>query len=334
MSGVKCTSKCGKLKKRICLLLALQMMFLLSSCGNTSYEVPYGSTGSVSGFNVVEKSNSLIIPSFAQDLCITTGNLNVDTVDMSGATAALLCDVNQLEVLYAKNPHERLYPASLTKVMTALVAIKYGSMDQTLTATNTVNITEPGAQLCGVKAGDRMTLNQALHILLLNSANDVAMLIAENVGGTVDNFIQMMNEEAKALGATNTCFVNPHGLSDDNHYTTAYDLYLIFNEAVKHEKFMEIIQMSSYETTYYDRNGANKDFSCQTTNWYLRGNASAPENITVIGGKTGVTNAAMHCLLILSRDASGAPYISVILKSESRDLIYKQMTELLNKIEK
>ena len=202
------------------------------------------------------------------------------------------------------------------------------------TATESVIITESGAQLCGLKVGDRMTLNQALHILLLNSANDAAMLIAENVGGSVDNFLKMMNEEAKALGATNSSFVNPHGLSDDNHYTTAYDLYLIFNEAVKYEKFTEIISMTGYETSYTDKKGKTKEFTCRNTNWYLNGNATAPENITVLGGKTGATSAARQCLLIYSKDTSGAPYISVILKSESRDILYKQMSELLNKINK
>ncbi len=331
---MKCTNRIIGLQKSLCIILTVIMMIAFTACGNVAYDMPYGSNDSISGFNVVEKSNSLIVPSFAEELCIVTGNVPAEDIDMSAATAALLCDVNKQEVIYSKNPHERLYPASLTKVMTALVAIKYGSMDQTLTATSSVNITESGAQLCGLKAGDRMTLNQALHILLLNSANDVAMLIAENIGGTVDRFIEMMNEEAKALGATNTSFMNPHGLSDDNHYTTAYDLYLIFNEALKYEKFTEIIQMSNYETSYYDGDGNTKEFSCQTTNWYLRGNAGIPENITVIGGKTGFTNAAQHCLILLSRDTTGAPFISVILKSESRDIIYAQMTELLNKISK
>ena len=125
-----------------------------------------------------------------------------------------------------------MYPASLTKVMTALVALQNASPDTVLTATDSVKITESGAQLCGLKAGDTMTLDQALHILLMYSANDAAMLIAENIGGSVDHFVEMMNEEAQRLGATNTSFANPHGLSDDNHYTSAYDLYLIFNEEV------------------------------------------------------------------------------------------------------
>ena len=181
-----------------CLVLALVLVLGMTACGNTAYDMPYGSNDSVSGFNVVQKDNSNVVPVFAESLCVINGNMLSADVDMSTATSALLCDVNKSEVLYSKNPHERLYPASLTKVMTALLAIKYGSMDQTMTASSSVNITESGAQLCGLKVGDRMTLNQALHILLIYSANDVAMLIAENVGGSVENFIQMMNEEAKA----------------------------------------------------------------------------------------------------------------------------------------
>ena len=331
---MRCSNNKIQKKKMYCIVLALVLVLGMTACGNTAYDMPYGSNDSVSGFNVVQKDNSNVVPVFAETLCVINGNMLSEDVDMSTATSALLCDVNKSEVLYSKNPHERLYPASLTKVMTALVAIKYGSMDQTMTATSSVNITESGAQLCGLKVGDRMTLNQALHILLIYSANDVAMLIAENVGGSVENFIQMMNEEAKALGATNTNFMNPHGLSDDSHYTTAYDLYLIFNEAVKYEKFTEIISMSGYETSYTDKNGKTKEFNSCSTNWYLNGNATSPENVTVLGGKTGVTTAAQHCLLIYSKDTSGAPYISVILKSESRDVIYKQMSELLNKINK
>ena len=191
-----------------------------------------------------------------------------------------------------------------------------------------------GPRLFGVKKGDTMTLDQALHISLINSANDVSVMIAEGIGGSVDNFVEMMNEEALRLGATNTHFTNPHGLSADNHYTTSYDLYLIFNEAIKYELFNEIIHMTSYSTTYYDKDMEPKEFSCNTLNWFLRGDYEAPENITVVGGKTGTTNAAGHCLVLLSKDTSGNRYISVILRSESRDVLYSQMSDMLSLITK
>ncbi len=330
---MRCTNKKKRFLSFCSLFIAITC--LLSGCGSLTYELPYTSSSNISSFNAFSGLNSEIADAFSSDICIITDNImNDEQVDMSEAGAAVLVDIDNAQALYSKNAHDRLYPASLTKVMTALVALKYGSAEQVLKATNTVNITESGAQLCGLKSGDTMTLNQALHILLINSANDVAMLIAENVGGSVEHFIELMNQEALLLGATNTNFVNPHGLSDINHYTTAYDLYLIFNEATSHQLFREIIQMTSYETTYYDQTGAGKDISVKTTNLFFRDQYKAPDNLTIIGGKTGTTNAAGHCLILLSKDAQGSYYISVILSSSKKEYLYPEMIDLLNEIKK
>ena len=281
----------------ICLILTAVLGFGCAGCGQNAYDMPYDPDAAVSGFNVISRQNSKAAHTFAEDLCVVTEDItNDETVDMTQAEAAVLFDVNNHEVLYAKNAHEKLHPASLTKVMTALVALKYGSIDQVMTATS-------------------------------------AMMIAENVGGSVEHFVELMNQEAQELGATNTHFMNPHGLTQEEHYTTAYDLYLIFNEALKYEKFNEIIQASSYETTYSDSAGTEKTLRAQTSNLFLRGNYKAPDNITVIGGKTGTTNAARSCLMLLSRDAGGSPYISVILKAETRDLLYEKMIDLLGEIQ-
>ncbi len=326
---MRCTNR------KIAVLLCLTcLMSGLAGCGSLNYDIPYSTDSAVSSFDIVSRQNRKSVVPFASDLCVVTENVTGESVDMEEAEAAVLFDVTKAEVLYAKNAHETLYPASLTKVMTALVALQNGSLEQELVATSAVNITESGAQLCGLKAGDRMTLDQALRILLMYSANDVAMLIAEGIGGSVEHFVEMMNEEARRLGATNTNFVNPHGLTDVNHYTTAYDLYLIFNEAIKYETFNEIMQMSSYQTTFFDKNGKAKEFDKTTTNLFVRGDYSAPSNVNVIGGKTGTTNAAGHCLMLLSRDESGAPYISIILRSGSTDVLYHEMIDLLEEIHK
>lgn len=311
------------------------LVLSLTGCGKLKYDMPYNPDSQVSGFNVISGKSNATVEAFAADLCVITDDcLDDENVDMSQAEAAVLLDLNKQEVMYSKNAHERLHPASLTKVMTALVALKNGTLDQVLTASDSVNITESGAQLCGLKSGDTMTLDQALHILLLNSANDAAILIAENIGGTTEHFVEMMNEEAVRLGATNTNFLNPHGLTEEGHYTTAYDLYLIFNEAIQYEKFTEIIQMTGYQTTYYDRDGKAKELNFSTRNLFLRGDYKAPENVTVIGGKTGTTNAAGNCLILLSRDKNGAPYISTILRSEAREILYTEMIDLLDQINK
>lgn len=295
----------------------------------------YSVDSGVSCFNVVARQETKTASPFAADLCVVSEDVTGDSdIDMSDTGAALLVSLSDGNVLYAHGVHEQMNPASLTKVMTAIVALENGSLSQTLTATNAVNIKESGAVLCGLVSGDTMTLDQALRILLIYSANDVAMLIAENIGGSVDHFLEMMNEKAHELGATNTNFTNPHGLTAQDHYTTAYDLYLIFNEAVKNETFNEIIHMTRYETTFYDKNGKAKEFNRQTTNLFLRGDCKPPENVNVIGGKTGTTNAAGHCLILFLRDESGKPYISIVLKATSKDVLYKKMTDLLEEIHK
>lgn len=275
------------------------------------------------------ESEERLAESFAGDLCVVDTDIIPKDLDFSEQTAAGLFDLNGKDTIYAKNIHETLYPASITKIMTAIVALKNGQPEDVLTASENVKITEEGAQLIGLKPGDTMTLTQALHLLLIYSANDVAVLIAEGIGGSVDEFVGMMNEEAHAIGATNTHFSNPHGLTDEDHYTTPYDLYLIMNDAIQYELFNEIIHMRDYQTIYQTKDGKEKEVDVETTNYYLQGNASAPSGITVIGGKTGTTNAAGHCLILLSRDTSSNPYISIIMKSGSRDDLYAYMTRLL-----
>lgn len=326
---MKCTNR--KIKQKISAMLIL-VILSVTGCGNTKYDMAYELNNDVSSYQLVNISNQETVEPFAADLCVASKDITSAGIDLSDVGAAALFDTKNLETLYALNVNEQVHPASLTKVMTALVALKYGSTDQMLTASENVIITEPGAQLCGLKPGDQMTLDQALHILLLYSANDVAVLIAEGVAGSVDEFVALMNEEAKSIGATNCNFTNPNGLTAEGHYVTAYDLYLIFQEALKYDLFSQIIQMTSYSTVYKDSSGNEKSIEMENTNLYLKGVYDMPANVTVIGGKTGTTNAAGHCLILLSRSSNGTPYISVIMKDTSREELYTDMTDLLGTI--
>lgn len=314
------------------ILLIIVLSSLLVGCG-TAYDMPYTLHNDISAYNVgnTEEAAGTVTP-FAEDLCIVSGNVNANSINMETAQVGALFDINDKDTLYAKNPLEQVHPASLTKILTALVALKYASPDLMLTASDNVVITEKGAQLCGIKPGDQMTLDQALHILLIYSANDVAILIAEGIAGTVDNFCDLMNEEAIKLGATNSHFCNPNGLTQDGHYVTAYDMYLIFREALQYSLFNEIIQMQTYQTVYYTSDGIQKELSVDNTNFYLSDNYSAPNQITVIGGKTGTTSAAGHCLILYTRDSSGNPYISVIMNADSTESLYTYMNQLLSTI--
>lgn len=314
----------------------LVALIACTGCGKNSIAMTYDADSSVSAFRFEAEYGSGEedkAQGFAEQLCVRDGTtLSGTEVDLSESLSGILCDINKNRVIYAKDENLQLAPASLTKVMTALVALQNGQLDQVLTASENVKITESGATLMGLEAGDTMTLDQALHALLMQSANDAAIMIAEGIGGSVENFCDMMNEEAARLGATNSHFANPHGLTAEDHYVTAYDMYLIFKEAMQYEEFTQIIHLDAYDTIYHDGQGSGKEYSCATTNLYLKGDYESPEGITVIGGKTGTTNAARNCLVLMTKDSAGNPYVSVILNCSERQYLYKEMTDLLKTI--
>ena len=320
-----------RIVKVLSLLLTLALFAgSLTGCSGTVM-LPYTSMRGNSSFELLFDTAGRA-DTFAKELCVGDNSVSLKDYQIEQVSGAALFDLNGSEVIFAENMHEKLYPASLTKLLTALVAVKYGKLDQTLKATEEVYISEAGAVLAGLRSGDSMTMEQALHLLLIRSANDVANLIAENVSGSVEEFVELMNEEAAKLGATNSNFMNPHGLHHLDHYTTVYDMYLIFKEVVKYEAITQIIGMSSYSTTFKDRYGNNKNISVSTTNAYFKQLYAAPENVTILGGKTGTTDEAGSCLGLYVKDTSGKPYIAIILHGNTRDDLYIEMKQLLEQI--
>ena len=224
------------------------------------------------------------------------------------------------------------YPASITKILTALIAIRDGDLTDSVTVGPETVITETGASLAHINPGDTLTMEQLLYGLMLPSGNAAGAAIAVHMAGSTEAFAEKMNETAHALGATDTHFVNPHGLNNEDHYTTAYDLYLIFNEALKYPEFRKIIGTVSYQAQYTDSTGQVKTQGWKNSNQYLNGKSKAPEGVAVIGGKTGTTRAAGSCLILGCQDESGNDYISVVLKAENRDVLYDNMTKIMGKI--
>ena len=270
---------------------------------------------------------------FASDLCVISDEGSFNPEDVTSQAGALF-DLTDREVLYSKDAFEKLYPASITKVMTALIAIKYGNLEDQVTVTEDAVITETGATLCGIQPGDTLTLEQLLYGLMLPSGNDAGAAIAIHMSGSIDAFADKMNEEAKRLGATDTHFMNPHGLHDEDHYTTAYDLYLIFNEALKYPEFRTVTGSTAYTANYTNKAGESISKTWRGGNWYLTGEHETPEGLTVFSGKTGTTKAAGYCLIMAEKDTSDREFISVVLKSDSRLHLYDNMTNIISKIVK
>lgn len=271
-------------------------------------------------------------PLFAADLCVVSGDQLLESVSLEEDQEGLLLDLNDKNVLYSKGAYDRVYPASITKIMTALLAFRYGNMDDVVTITQEDVTLEEGSQVIGFIPGDQVTMDQLVHGLLVYSGNDAASAIAAHIGGSVEEFVNMMNSYADQLGCTGTHFTNPHGLQDENHYTTPYDIYLMLKEALKYPEFTEITQMSSHTVTYKNSEGGDMSVALTATDHYLTGEATAPKGITILGGKTGTTSDAGNCLALLCQDAYGQPYISIVMGASTKEMLYQQMSSILKNV--
>ncbi len=221
------------------------------------------------------------------------------------AKAALLLDADTGEVLYEKEAEHKLYPASLTKIMTALLvfdAVEAGtlSLQQQITAPAAafVGLSSAGST-ANIKTDEVLTVEELLACMLINSANEAASILACAVGGTIADFVSMMNARALELGCEDTHFVNPTGLHDDDHYTTAWDLYRITMAALEYDRFMEICDSKSWEIPETNLSGPRTLHSTNylISNWRALGYLYSGAD----GVKTGHTSQAGHCLISTAR---------------------------------
>lgn len=296
----------------------------------TTLDESYASSREFSG--KIAKADSLMADGFAKNLCVVVSDVPLEGVILGENQKGLLLNLDDRQVLYSKQALQKVYPASITKIMTAMLALKYGNMDDMVTITQENLNLESGSQVCGFWEGDQVTMDQLLHCLLVYSGNDAAAAIAEHVGGSTEGFVEMMNSYAKELGCTGTHFTNPHGLQDENHYTTPYDIYLMLKEALNYPEFTQITQMGSYTVEYTHADGSSASTTLTATDHYLTGEATPPKNVTILGGKTGTTDNAGNCLALLSQNAYGKPYISIVMGASSKDELYEQMSSLLQNI--
>lgn len=319
-------------KKAACLFLLFMVSFCCG-CGKKevaleqSYDV-YNTTGSM-GISSNETGGDKKY--FSENLCVAEDTeIGTDTTDAFVAEGAGTFNLATNTVVYQKNIYEKLYPASTTKILTAYIALTYcADLNENVIISEYAATQASDSSVCGLKAGDVITMRDLLYGLMLRSGNDAAIAIAEHISGDVDSFAELMNQEATKLGAVQSHFVNPNGLPDENHYTSVYDLYLIFNEAIKNETFLEIISTRFYEVSYFDAAGNTVNQTWENTNQYLSGHYRTPEGFEVIGGKTGTTGEAGYCLVLYSKNAAGQPIISIVLKADGKSNLYLLMNEML-----
>lgn len=242
------------------------------------------------------------------------------------AEAAIVMDADTGAILYAKNIDQREYPASITKIMTTLLALENGNLKDTVKFSEyAVYSIEYNSSHLGLTEGEELTLEQCLYGIMLASANEISNAVAEHIGGDVDTFVEMMNKRAAELGCTGTHFVNPHGLHDDNHYVTAHDMALISRAAFNNKKFRKIIKTVEY---YYPETNL-VDEKRYFINHHKMISEEGMLYDGVIGGKTGFTDEAMNTLVTMAKRGNQR-LVCVVLKDPGMYAAYDDTRALLD----
>lgn len=236
-------------------------------------------------------------------------NTNI-SLDLS-AEAAILINSKTGQILYSKNANEQRYPASTTKILTAILAIENCNLDEKVTASyNAVMAIPSGYSNAEIRVGEQLTVQQLLEVFLVHSANEAGYILAEHVSGTISDFANLMNSKATEIGCQNTYFTNPSGLHDKEHYTTAYDLSLIAQYCMKNTAFRNIVSMPSCTIAATEKH--DERYFLNTNDMLNSKSKYYDEN--VIGIKTGFTSQAKNCL-IAGYNKDGVELISVVLGS-------------------
>lgn len=254
---------------------------------------------------------------------ITDDSIKTPKVNSS---AAILMESKTGAILYQKNQDEKHYPASITKILTTLVALENADLDDKIKfKKKTLDAVEQDSSRIGVEPKEEISLENCLYAVMLASANDVSAGVADNIGGSVKKFATMMNQKAEELGCKNSNFVNPHGLHNKKHYTTAYDMALITQAAIQNEDFCEISSTLTHiipktKKTVEKRYLSNHHKMLQDTKYYYEG---------IEYGKTGYTTKAGNTLVSVAKKGD-LELICVILEAEGYQNAYKDTKKLFD----
>ena len=229
--------------------------------------------------------------------------------------AAVLIDSKTGKILVGKNENKQMYPASTTKILTAILAIENCSLTDKITASyNAVMSIPVGYSNAAIQPGEELSVQDLLGMFLIHSANEIGLIFAEHISGSVENFATLMNQKAIEIGCTNTHFTNPSGIHDKEHYSTAYDMALIARYCMKNETFRKIVSKTSCKISATDK---YKERYFSTTNDLIR-SSSKYYYSSAIGIKTGFTSQAKNCLIAAS-SKDGLEFITVSLGAQATE---------------
>ena len=297
----------GSAKQMLCFLLSL-----VCCCSLMGGSLSFAASNAGSGANAAGTGSGTGTAGSGQSANAASSRESWPQGPAIEGEAAIVMDVTSGTVLYEKNPHQQLYPASITKILTALLAVEGSQMDEQVTFSyNAVHRTEGSGIWRDVD--EVMTMEQCLYALMLNSANECAYAIAEHVGGTYEDFVQLMNDRAEALGCTDTNFNNPHGLPDEEHYTSCYDMALIAREAIQNETFRQLVGTKRYQIPPTNKHPDEITYLKNHHKMLFADEKYYYEYC--IGGKNGYTEAAGNTLVTYA-EKDGMTLVCVTMKEK------------------
>ena len=238
--------------------------------------------------------------------------------------AAVLIDAKTGQILYEKNKDEKLYPASITKIMTLYLAATSDNTELAKASETAVKAVPRDTSNIAIDFNEEFSLDQLMYAAQLMSANDACNVIAEHVAGSMEDFAALMNKTAKQFGTRNTNFVNANGLMDKNHYTTAYDFALITKNAIKNEEFLKVFSTLEYSIPYTNKKKEERNMVAQHRMMHWPQYA----HLGVVGGKAGYTTESQHTLVTYGKK-NGMEVIAVVLKCPDFNGVYKDTEKLL-----
>ncbi len=270
---------------------------------------------------------------FADDLTVSDPSVVIEGLRLTQTTErALLFNLDDNTPLFAQGIYTKAYPASLSKLMTAIMTMRFCDMEETMVMEPGDFDLEEGSQVSGMQPGDTVTIGQLFHALVVYSANDAAMALARRIDGSVEVFVEEMNQIAGEMGLVNTHFTNPTGLHDPENYSCAYDIYLLLREAFRYTAYQDAARLNVYTLRVTTAEGGTRTRVLDSTDKFLTGERSLPAGVTLLGGKTGTTPEAGANLAVFVQNKMGVPYIAVIMNADTRAVLYDDMYTLLSAV--
>lgn len=313
----------------IALLLGILALLLFSRMGTLKEPMVYNRSLRMSG--TAAKESAILEEGIAGKLCVGESNTPMDGIESREGEAAGLFDLQDKEILFSQNLHEKISPGNMNQLMAALTAYEALNPEDSVTIEPEDVVGRRQGTSSGLAAGNVVTVQQLLNAVLVYSADDACYALARAAAGDREGFVKQMNQKARELGMTNTAFANVTGAEDENQYTTVYDLYLLFHQLLEYPDLIHAMGLTSYTMNSTKANGDLKQQLLDTDNPYLTGSLSVPKGVTVLGGKF-MSAKEQYATALLVQNNYGDAFVLIVFRADSEGTMNTRIWEMLEKV--